>query len=274
MAMHTKNMHTSARSKVSAAVLLIEDDPLGCDLISLLLASLGCTVHAVASGNKALAWLAAAANPSPQAILMDVQIPGLSGCALITALRARTTAPIYVISASQPAPKIIAAADGFLLKPFDVATFVQLFDRSLFAKELSLPDEADPVLDAAVLAQFRVLMAESSVHEIYEQTAADLEHRIDLLAAAFAQGDLAEARRIGHDIKGGCGMAGAVEAARLGALVEALDRKAGDNQSDNSARILRDLRAAARRLRNMLNTEIFALPATAAVARRRRSGER
>ena len=40
------------------------------------------------------------------------------------------------------------------------------------------------------------------------------------LEAAIAKGDDAEVRRIGHAIKGGCGMAGAIQAARLGALFE------------------------------------------------------
>ena len=49
----------------------------------------------------------------------------------------------------------------------------------------------------------------------------DLIKRIDALGSAIAKGDTAEVRRIGHAIKGGCGMAGAVQAAHLGALLEA-----------------------------------------------------
>ena len=40
------------------------------------------------------------------------------------------------------------------------------------------------------------------------------------LEAAIAKGDDNEVRRIGHAIKGGCGMAGAIQAARIGALFE------------------------------------------------------
>jgi HPt (histidine-containing phosphotransfer) domain-containing protein len=65
------------------------------------------------------------------------------------------------------------------------------------------------------------------------------------------KGDVAEVRRIGHAIKGGCGMAGALEAARLGALLES-----GDNQLGNRVALLNDLRTAAQRLKNMLDAEM------------------
>ena len=98
-------------------------------------------------------------------------------------------------------------------------------------------------------------MPEPAVRQIYAAVVADLGRRIEALGAAIAKGDAAEIRRIGHAIKGGCGMAGALQAARLGALLEAtpLDK---DNQLDNSAFLLRDLRAAARGLERMLDAEL------------------
>ena len=80
--------------------------------------------------------------------------------------------------------------------------------------------------------------------------------RIEALDGAIAKGDAAEIRRIGHAIKGGCGMAGALQAARLGALLEAAPLSPQDNQLDNSATLLRDLRAAAQGLERMLDAEL------------------
>jgi hypothetical protein len=51
-------------------------------------------------------------------------------------------------------------------------------------------------------------------------------------------------------------MAGVLQAARLGALLEAGSRQPGDNQLDNSAALLSDLRAATHRLQNMLDAEM------------------
>jgi hypothetical protein len=48
-------------------------------------------------------------------------------------------------------------------------------------------------------------------------------------------------------------MAGAMQAAQLGALIETMPLGSGDNQLNNSAAVLRDLYAAARRLQNMLD---------------------
>jgi len=64
-------------------------------------------------------------------------------------------------------------------------------------------------------------MPEPAVRQIYSAIVTDLSVRIEALGVAIAKGDAVEIRRIGHAIKGGCGMAGALQAARLGALLEA-----------------------------------------------------
>jgi hypothetical protein len=51
-------------------------------------------------------------------------------------------------------------------------------------------------------------------------------------------------------------MAGAVQAAHLGALLEAAPGSPQDNQLDNSATLLRDLRTAAQGLERMLEAEL------------------
>ena len=70
------------------------------------------------------------------------------------------------------------------------------------------------------------------------------------------KGDDAEVRRIGHAIKGGCGMAGAMQAARVGALFEEISAEPESNHLDNSMALLSDLRAAARNLERMLEAEL------------------
>ena len=105
------------------------------------------------------------------------------------------------------------------------------------------------------LAQLRDMMPEAAVRQIYAAIVADLAPASTALEAALASGDPAEVRRIGHAIKGGCGMAGALQAARLGARLEAVLRDPESNQLDNSATLLTDLRAAARNLERMLEAE-------------------
>ena len=191
----------------------------------------------------------------PGVILMDAQMPGLSGAALIAELRDHTEAPVYLISASQPPPEVASAADGFLLKPFDLEALRKLTSPAP-AEPVSSLDPNAPVVKAEVLAKFREMMPEAAVRQIYEAVVTDLGRRIEALSSAIAKGDAAEIRRIGHAIKGGCGMAGAVQAARVGALLEATPLESEDNQLDNRAALLSDLRAAALGLERMLNAEL------------------
>jgi CheY-like chemotaxis protein len=235
-------------------VLLIDDDLVSREVAATVLSLSGCTVHAVESGNAAVALLSTEDRPDelrPDVILMDSQMPGLSGTQLIGELRARSHARIYVISGSNSPPDVRAAADGFLLKPFSAEAFHKLLEGSMPESAPDQRDPNEPVINPEILAQFRKLMPETAVRQVYESVVSDLARRIEALAAAIAEGDIAEVRRIGHAIKGGCGMAGAAEAASLGARLEC-----GDNQLDNSAALLRDLRAAARRLKNMLDAEL------------------
>jgi HPt (histidine-containing phosphotransfer) domain-containing protein len=106
------------------------------------------------------------------------------------------------------------------------------------------------------LAQLREMMPEAAVKQIYQAITADLYKRLAALEAAIDKGDSAEVRRIGHSIKGGCGMAGAMQAARIGARLQGGALETGDgNQLDNSTAMLGDLRVAAGNLESMLEQE-------------------
>jgi CheY-like chemotaxis protein len=256
-------------------VLLIDDDLVSREVTATVLTMSGYTVHTAEDGAAAVVLLSAAEDRSqaptreplrpeplkPDVILMDSQMPGLSGTQLIAELRGRSPARIYVVSGSNPPPELTAAADGFLLKPFSPDAFRKLLEGGKPERGGSPVNTSDlvlnePVISPEILVQFRKLMPETAVREVYQAVVTDLGRRIDALAAAIANGDGAEVRRIGHAIKGGCGMAGAIQAARLGALFESGNPRSGDNQLDNSRALLRDLRAATRRLQNMLDAEM------------------
>jgi len=257
--MHTRCMIEFAAKNDLPVVLLIDDDMVSREVTATLLIMTGYTVHTADSGTAALEMLGGGTGKQgsvrnrkaafqPEAILLDAQMPGLSGTRLIAKLRARTQARIYIISGSCPSGDLAAAADGFLLKPFDADSLRVLLKAEHVVSQI---DHSEAAISAATLAQFRKLMPESAVRQIYVTVVDDLSRRIEALGAAIAKGDAAEVRRIGHAIKGGCGMAGALQAARLGALLES-----GDNQLDNSAALLPDLRAAARNLERILDSEL------------------
>ncbi len=234
-------------------VLLIDDDLVTREVAATVLTMSGYNVHTAESGEASLAMIAAGAC-LPDVILVDAQMPGLSGVPLIEELRRRAAAVVIAISGSRPPEQIAAAADGFLLKPFDAAKLEDLLEKR--KPEATAPPAGDPVISAQTLAQLRSLMPESAIREIYTALLADLDKRFKAIEEAIAAGDAAEVGRIGHAIKGGCAMAGALETARLGAQLEALPLEPKSNHLDNSTRLLGDLRAAARNLERMLEAEL------------------
>jgi CheY-like chemotaxis protein len=246
-------------------ILLIDDDMVSREVMATMLTMSGYPVHTAVDGPSALNLLAEQAC-APGVILMDAQMPGLSGVELIGELRARSQARLYVISASQSPDGIATAADGFLLKPFSPDSLTRLIADHEAAERPAKPAGLDPgeaVLNPQTLAQLREMMPETAVRQIYEAVSADLDRRTVALENAANAGDWPEIRRIGHAIKGGAAMAGASQVSRIAALVEsgALEPSSTSspvNQVDNSASILADLRAAALNLQRMLNAEFKA----------------
>jgi two-component system, sensor histidine kinase and response regulator len=238
-------------------VLLIDDDMVSREVMATVLTMSGYTVHAVVDGEAALELLANA-KFVPEVILMDAQMPGLSGVRLIHQLRAHSRAFIFTMSASNPPGEIVAACDGFLLKPFAPDALTELLEEQ--AEVFSLPappalNTAEPVIKVETLAQLREIMPEKSVRQIYAAVVSDLFKRLTAIEAAIAKGDTAEIRRIGHAIKGGCSMAGAAQAAQLGARLEDGELEVEGNQLDNNAPVIRDLRDATLNLERMLKSE-------------------
>jgi CheY-like chemotaxis protein len=221
----------------------------------------GYTIYTAEGGTHALQLLTDGACV-PSVILMDAQMPDLSGTQLIKQLRARCHARLFAISGSNPPANVIAAVDGFLLKPFAPEALGKLLEkdqppsaqnsapRPAGSPSSPEPNPGLPIVNPETLAQLRDMMSEPAVRQIYAAIVADLGRRIALLEAAIARKDLAEIRRIGHAIKGGCGMAGALQAARIGAALES-----PGNHLDNSPALLDNLRGAAASLERMLEVE-------------------
>jgi CheY-like chemotaxis protein/HPt (histidine-containing phosphotransfer) domain-containing protein len=242
-------------------VLLIDDDMVTREVMATILTMSGYSLHTADGGEQAL-MLLSAKSCIPSVILMDAQMPGLSGVPLIEQLRAGSQARLYVISASNPSEEIRSAADGFLLKPFPPEALTRLLQQHEAQLRPTPPPGLDPnevIINLETLSQLREMMPDAAVRQIFEAIIADIGRRTAALESAIVKADWVETRRIGHAIKGGGAMAGAVQVARLGEMVEsgALEL-AAVNQSDNSSVILSDLRAAALNLQRMLDAEIKA----------------
>jgi CheY-like chemotaxis protein len=243
-------------------LLLIDDDLVSREVMATVLTSNGYRVQTVADGAASVDLLASRACV-PGVILLDAQMPGLSGNRLIEALRAHSPASIFLISSSNVPASAAAAADGFLLKPFTVEALRKLLEAHqppAIQSDAHGSQLAEPVVSLETLAQLREMMPETAVRHIYAAAISDLVRRIDALEIAVAGGNGDEVCRIGpaigHAIKGGCGMVGALQAARLGAWLESGTLDGKGNYFDNIPKVIADLRAAAQNLENMIKDEL------------------
>lgn len=240
-------------SRELPTVLIIDDDMVSREVMATVLTMTGYTIHTAGRGEEAIALLEAGAA-SPEVILMDAQMPGLKGARLVAELRARSKASIYAMSGSELPDEIKEAVDGHLSKPFGPEALQQLMEQH-HPEPAREPDENVPVINQETLAQLRGMMPDAGVRQIYAAVLDDLDKRATALQRALKARDTPEIRRIGHSIKGGCGMAGAMQAARVGARLEAR----GD-QLDNVPALLLELKSAGRNLRRMLEAEFPAQP--------------
>ena len=229
-------------------ILLIDDDAISREVLAMMLDMHGFPVDSAEDGKQALELLDAIAV-LPGVVLMDTQMPGLSGLRLIKALRQRFEVReaqgkprIVAISGSEVDESIRQAADGFLLKPIQVESLLALLDAqsaAADAPELAIEasaesdtpeipeivdshdsnDSSDPI-DPIVLEKFKAMMPAAAVREVYSAVASDLESRLAALAAAMGAGDATEVVRIAHIIKGGCGMVGLSGAQEAAARLE------------------------------------------------------
>ncbi len=206
------------------ALLLIDDDPISLEILSMTLTIYGHAVQTASSGDQALALLATAPQTGaflPDAILMDTQMPGLSGAALVHALRQATPARILAISGSPIPASLAQLTDGFLLKPFDPAQLNAALNAAPAASPAPPQPDPDPFIDPATLAKLRAMMKPAALRQLFQAVADDLGPRLATLQAAIIAADPAEISRIAHAIKGGCAMVGLTRIRNTAAALEA-----------------------------------------------------
>jgi response regulator RpfG family c-di-GMP phosphodiesterase len=113
-------------------LLLVDDDP---GLRALLRATLDAVDVEVDDAADAAAAIAAMARQTPDAIVLDVNLPGIDGLAFCRQLkgdRETKEIPVVVLSGSDggtPAAAIEAGADSFLRKPFSPLELLAIVER-------------------------------------------------------------------------------------------------------------------------------------------------
>jgi CheY-like chemotaxis protein/HPt (histidine-containing phosphotransfer) domain-containing protein len=273
-------------------VLVVDDDPMSRELLSVLLEAEGYAVHSADSGEAALALLHQSAS-TPDLILTDVQMPGTTGASLAGKLR-QACGPATVLlamSGSQPAKAEISKFDGFLLKPFrmqEIAAALKPLPskpklvsisepvssaptrkraskkgmdtqiHEIRSSETAAADSStgDPILNEKIYQQLAASMPPQQLLEMYSMCLNDARDRIAGMRKLLAAHDKVHFIREAHAIKGGCGMLGAAELHRMAAGLESGNpesTEAGDARDVNS---LDELSAACDRLERMLRSRV------------------
>jgi CheY-like chemotaxis protein len=113
-----KDSAIAARSLKSEKLLLVDDDPDVCEIVSRVLADLGYDVHQVSGGKEALVALG---DVNPDLLVVDFAMPDMTGAELVTTARARHKGlKILFLSGYAESDALEAAVGGapLLRKPF------------------------------------------------------------------------------------------------------------------------------------------------------------
>lgn len=134
------------RATAPNKILLVDDDAAILRLLALRLNAAGYEVVTAASGEQALAQLAAS---RPDLVITDLRMEGMDGLALFDAISQNNTAlPVIILTAHGSIPDAIAATHrgvfSFLTKPFDGKTLLEHVDKALQLTGVTTPHVATP----------------------------------------------------------------------------------------------------------------------------------
>jgi CheY-like chemotaxis protein len=239
-------------------VLVVDDDAVSLELMALLLAHEGHQVLRANDAGAALELLSSDQSARPDVLLVDLQMPGISGGQLAEKVRALgSPGPLLLaMSASEAQRQQLLAFDGFLLKPLAVDDFRRALKpkkrgRAPAARITHPGSKASvpPVqaVDMAVVSKLLKMMPKEAFIELFAACIADSRSSSHAILSLVDQDDLSGVAPLAHRIKGAASMVGAVRLAWLAAGLEA-----GGSKPAATPAVLDDLLSACNELERML----------------------
>jgi CheY-like chemotaxis protein len=239
-------------------VLLVDDDAVSLELMALLLAHEGHQVLRANDAGAALELLSLDQAVRPDVLLVDLQMPGISGGQLAEKVRALgSPGPLLLaMSASAAQRQQLLAFDGFLLKPLAVDDF----RRALRPKKRGrapaarvthpgskAPSAPGQAINMAVISKLLKMMPKEAFCELFAACIADSRASILAIQDMAGRQDSSGVAPLAHRIKGAASMVGAVHLAWLAAGLEA-----GGSKPAATPAVLNDLLSACSELERML----------------------
>jgi PAS domain S-box-containing protein len=225
---------------VPRTILLAEDNETSRYLISAMLTRLGHAVHAVENGALAVE---AAKEKTFDIILMDMQMPVMDGpgatCEIRKLPSERGRVPVIALTADIVASHrnayFAAGVNAIIGKPVNWSELAEEMDRQLerarqnTAEAVSLMDKSDvetkaeemaAILDEKALGGLADVLGENVLAPMLQTFNANMVKYLADLEAAVHAGDLKQAKRTAHALKGLGAQFGAVRAANLAKFIE------------------------------------------------------
>jgi signal transduction histidine kinase/CheY-like chemotaxis protein/HPt (histidine-containing phosphotransfer) domain-containing protein len=219
-------------------ILLVEDNPVNCEVAAGMLETLGCSTRSVENG-----WLAieVIGQEAYDAVLMDCHMPVMDGMTATAEIRRREQSsggarvPIIALTANAmdgDRERCLAAGmDDFLSKPFTVQKLAALLRRWLAINVSADAERRDharaPLIDAGVLRNIASLARPALLNSMIELY---MQHSPALLGAieeAVADGQAAALSEALHTFKSSTANLGGVRLASLTRDCEVTVREGG-----------------------------------------------
>lgn len=125
-------------------ILVVDDEPSLRDALSYTLRKEGYRVVLAATGVEAIQ---AARRQRPQAVVLDVMLPGIDGLQVCRTLRSESTVPILLLSAKgEEIDRVVGleiGADDYLAKPFAMRELLARIRAMLRRVEMMTPQASD-----------------------------------------------------------------------------------------------------------------------------------
>ncbi len=127
-------------AQIVARILVVEDSPDNMKLFRTLLTLKGHEVTGLPGGEGLLDSIA---RTEPELVLMDIQLPGKDGFALLAEIRGSAHAALRVLALTAHAMSgdreraLQAGFDGYITKPIEIRSFPEMVKRALAGEVVS-----------------------------------------------------------------------------------------------------------------------------------------